>query len=165
VSCENIHVPSIWPLWLSTMKTFLLLTQHKHKCGAYCSVLGRNGDISLNFRSGAGLETRERESLFARKNTQHNKTVKILWAGCQKGHSPSCWPPMIYNVLYLTYVYRRNITQSQNIKVETIQTYKQTNKPTSSAVQCASIVCSQLRWKYYTLTAIITIQLEKQFIQ
>ena len=32
---------------------------------------------------------RERESLFARENTQHDKTVKILRAGCQKRHSPS----------------------------------------------------------------------------
>jgi len=55
---------------------------------------------------------RERESLFARKkHTWHNKTMKILRAGCQKGHSPSCWPPMIYNVLYLTHI-EGDITES-----------------------------------------------------
>ena len=49
---------------------------------------------------------RERERVYLlEKNTQHNKTVKILRAGCQKGHSPSCWPPMIHNVLHLTHTY------------------------------------------------------------
>jgi len=46
----------------------------------------------------------ERVYLLEKKHTWHNKTVKILRADCQKGHSPSCWPPMIYNVLYLTHI-------------------------------------------------------------
>ena len=47
---------------------------------------------------------RERVYLLEKKHTWHNKTVIILRAGCQKGHSPSCWPPMIYNVLCLTHI-------------------------------------------------------------
>ena len=38
---------------------------------------------------------RERVYLLEKKHTWHNKTVKILRAGCQKGHSPSCWPPIL----------------------------------------------------------------------
>jgi len=57
------------------------------------------------------VRERERVYLLEKKHTWHNKTVKILRAGCQKGHSPSCWLPMIYNVLYLTHI-EGDITES-----------------------------------------------------
>ena len=71
-----------------------------------------NKSISASFQDCYGVQTREREREFicSKKHTWHNKTVKILRAGCQKGHSPSYWPPMIY-VLYLTHI-EGDITES-----------------------------------------------------
>ena len=71
--------------------------------GARCRRIITISCLSVCIRLTSERE-RERVYLLEKKHTQHNKTVKILRAGCQKGHSPSCWPPMIYNVLYLTHI-------------------------------------------------------------
>jgi len=66
---------------------------------------------------GGGVQTRatqtsvqERVYLLEKNTKTHSITKQwkyYIRAGCQKGHSPSCWPPMIglHNVLHLTHIY------------------------------------------------------------